>query len=322
VTSARPGRDYRRTTDGHHGHNRRERWCPFLRFETDGCRWFEHRTSTAPPVRESDHPIIASESVVPNRGLDAHGAEGGRGSRRRGRGSRSPHAHRGWLLPAFTAPGNRLRLRALERPSAVSRMVTLFATLVILATLIAGISAHAAPPPCVLSDSTYRLASNFGPDTLLVRELVFESSILAAEVDSSSGTLLVSIGDRLWDERSADTRSLFRQEMRANRVVAYDLHVHRVIWDDRRKASPIAAAAGRALIQQGEHSMNLIRLPDGRELASMEGAPFLWRDGVSLRVTDGTISRWDPPTIRFAAKACQLGNACHLECSDARGARR
>jgi hypothetical protein len=60
--------------------------------------------------------------------------------------------------------------------------------------LAAGAPAHAGRHPLVVRDTTYRVASDFGPDTLLVRELGFESPVLAAEVIEVGDAIVITTG--------------------------------------------------------------------------------------------------------------------------------
>ena len=167
---------------------------------------------------------------------------------------------------------------------------------VILATAgsISTVPGQAARRSLVLRDSTYRLVSDFGPDTLLVRELHFVLPVIAAQVDSSSGTLVATIAVHYWPEEATDdARTLFRKEMRETRVLTYDLRERKVAWEDSRRALPAVAVQRRALLQHAGKHVELIRLPDGRKLMDVLGDPYLWGDGVALRVTGGAIYRWN-----------------------------
>ena len=144
--------------------------------------------------------------------------------------------------------------------------------------------AEAGPGECVIQDTTYRSVSQFGPDTLLVRELVFGGEVKAARVDGSTGTLLISVhacvGNPLFPVMARDG------------LLAYDLGTHRTLWEKPSTLVPVSAGGQRAVVRRG-NDYTLLRLADGEELADLHGEPHLWTDRVALGITAREIRRWD-----------------------------
>src|SRR5262249_40025935 len=78
----------------------------------------------------------------------------------------------------------------MQRPHGRGSLLRLAA---MLGAIAAGSPADAARTAIVLQDTTYRSVSEFGPDTLLVRELVFEDPVVIAQIDESTGRLVAAV---------------------------------------------------------------------------------------------------------------------------------
>jgi hypothetical protein len=153
--------------------------------------------------------------------------------------------------------------------------------------------AEANPGRGVIQDTTYRSVSQFGPDTLLIRELVFDGVVKAAQVDGSTGNLLISV-------RGVDlvpTTSIVNQGMAQDVLLAYDLEAHHALWEKASTLLPVSAAGQRAVMRRG-NDYTMLRVADGRELGDVDGEPFLWTDRVALGITSHEIRRWDPESGR------------------------
>src|SRR6185369_4642752 len=103
------------------------------------------------------------------------------------------------------------------------------------------------PGRCVIQDTTYRSVSQFGPDTLLIRELVLGGVVKAAQVDGSTGNLVISV-------HFADlmpTTSIVNQGMAQDVLLAYDLEAHRTLWEKPSTLLPVSAEGQRAVMRRG-----------------------------------------------------------------------
>jgi len=161
-----------------------------------------------------------------------------------------------------------------------------------LAVFAADVALAAARNSVALQDTTYRLVSQFGPDTLLIREVAFDNPVLAAQIDESNGTLLVSVHSGAREK----SPSIVEPDAQESRLVAYDLRAHRIVWDKSSALIPIAAQRNRAILcKDGQHG-TIIRVDDGRDLTQIDGTAVTWPDGVALAITDNDLSRWDLAT--------------------------
>ena len=158
----------------------------------------------------------------------------------------------------------------------------------LLGAVIAGGPAVAGPRATVLQDTVYRSVSEFGPDTLLIRELVFGAPILTAQVNESNGDLVIALRDRVTSGRglTEETRELAW-------LLGYDAQAHRVKWEKSSELLPITAQGNRVLLSKDRRRSSLSRIEDGQELVSIHGMPLVWSDRVALRVTEGEVYRWD-----------------------------
>jgi outer membrane protein assembly factor BamB len=150
--------------------------------------------------------------------------------------------------------------------------------------------AAAGPHVTVLQDTTYRSVSEFGSDTLLVREVTFERPIQSAQIDESDGILVAAMEETAQPERFSSTTTSDQPQAR---FVAYDLQAHRVKWE---KVSPLLAMmtqGNRALLSERDQLADLISVEDGKKLADIHGMPIVWPDRVALRITDREVCRWD-----------------------------
>ena len=164
------------------------------------------------------------------------------------------------------------------------RVAALFVGLLFLAAYSARPAHGGQPPRYVLRDTTYHLVSDFGADSLLLREVQFEDPIVDADVDSASGILLLFFPPRESEQR-------FVNDVSHKRLVAYDLSSRRVVWTDRREGDALTTLDHRALLFHGS-SADLIQLKDGEKIGGLRAQTFLWTDGLFLGVTGGTITKW------------------------------
>lgn len=146
---------------------------------------------------------------------------------------------------------------------------------------------EADPGKLVVRDTTYHSVSDYGSDTLLVRELVFDGVVKAAHVDGSTGNLLVSVrgGARL-------TSSILSLGMPQDALLAYDLDSHRTRWEKPSTLLPAGAGATRAVMLRNK-AYSMLRVEDGEELGPVDGEPVLWTDRMALAITEHEIRRWD-----------------------------
>ena len=147
-------------------------------------------------------------------------------------------------------------------------------------------------PTVAPHDTVHRTVSEYGPDTLLVRELAFDGPVVSAQIDDSSGILLVAIASNV----VVDQRSLFGAGTGQARLLAYDLQNHQIVWSKASTLVPVRAQGKRAILRKGAGPSSLISVEDGHELAKIDGNPLIWPDSVALAVGEKELGRWDLET--------------------------